>query len=1013
MAFTFPDPSIQQEFTAPNGVTYSWDPIDEKWYSKSSPPVDGFVKKEGGDSMEGPLTIKAQDPTDVRATKRVETLGVFSNSDNSALRLGTTRDRVYVGHNDVSINGPVKVGEIQEKSNGNGIKVSNTLTMSDNKLTGLPEAVDDSDAVPLVQLLDNVSTLQNEIVELEEEIDAIAPSVERGQFISTTYSNAPRDGEFMLATLTRKTVDYGDPDITLILFSKVDNEGVAHTYADVEDGELIQLFEEGNDSYGLYLIEGIDGNDDPSQTAVTFTVSPVSGFGEATEGDLARLKIFKAPEGGTADGFVMKTGDTMTGPLNIDAKSNPSASGTLFSIEGDRADGQSGDRLLEAKTNATNGDQIKYYGPITNDDEIVTKQYVDDKVDQSGGSEGGCINVNGGLLCAGDVHPKFMDTLRDSSLVKVYKLNDTPGLDLEGFTFNGNVDSENAIYRTNRNQNDRNKYVYKTNYVTSTQEQVGKIYGNEFYNNDYTKRTEIRKGTLSHDQKYAIIGTKFGGYSPGGPHDHKTQYIYVSQLNTDTYWNMAVTSGRTGNHYPFSMVSTGPRTDAESGYMIASFYASGRYNSTDQHNHKISVYRYGDRNITKEIRPSSLFGYTSAWGEICRGNPKYDEVFVVSRGSTRTPIFKVQFGDAVADTNFVEHTPKDSCPENIRQITYLPKSKRYYMGGNTKGYLTQPYDGPLDDQWFRNTIEVEIPRYTAIYKGSDPYEMNRYNADVAPFEFGSEIVLFGYTGSRNMVNPIDTTDQLRFYNPQAVMIFDGGTEFKKYESNVPAGQDDDWDGDDFGWTQTINYSYFDANEVDSVSQHYGTQSVRTQKDVEFLTPGINQPYTQPLYWNNQLVEIEQPGEIEVDNLDFTKELVTSTYGIDTSVTLLTRSGTVVDGFAYASSNSGPVSSNNNYKYIWFSNKWITDRFEELDITNAFDAKVVSMSGSLASTDTLGDFVTSSRGVPFKYNNIDGILVNLSSEIRYNKLSWRISMPSAYQVFLAYSEVDPLIQIDLS
>ena len=278
---------------------------------------DNYVKKEGGDSMEGPLVIQAQDPTDARATKKVQTLGVFSNSDSSALRLGTTRDRVYVGHDDVSINGPVKVGEIQEKSNGNGIKVSNTLTMSDNKLTGLPEAVDDTDAVPLVQLLDNVSILQNEIVELEEEIDAIAPSVERGQFISTTYSNAPRDGEFMLLTLAGKTLDYGDPDIAIVQLSKVDNEGVAHTYADVEDGQLLQLFEDGKPDYGLYLIEGVAGNDDPSQTAVTFTVSPVSGFGEATEGDLARLKIFKAPEGGTADGFVLKTGDTMTGTLTL------------------------------------------------------------------------------------------------------------------------------------------------------------------------------------------------------------------------------------------------------------------------------------------------------------------------------------------------------------------------------------------------------------------------------------------------------------------------------------------------------------------------------------------------------------------------------------------------------------------------------------------------------------------------------------------------------------------------
>jgi len=167
------------------------------------------------------------------------------------------------------------------------------------------------------KLCTEIEFLQNEIIELEEEIDAIAPSVERGQFISTAYSNAPRDGEFMLATLAGKTLDYGDPAIALIQLSKVDNEGVAHTYADVEDGQLLQLFEDGNADYGLYLIEAVAGNDDPAMTAVTFTVSPVSGLGEATEGDLARLKIFSAPSGGTADGFVLKTGDEMSGKLTF------------------------------------------------------------------------------------------------------------------------------------------------------------------------------------------------------------------------------------------------------------------------------------------------------------------------------------------------------------------------------------------------------------------------------------------------------------------------------------------------------------------------------------------------------------------------------------------------------------------------------------------------------------------------------------------------------------------------
>ena len=108
----------------------------------------------------------------------------------------------------------------------------------------------------------------------------------------------------MLATLAGKTTNYGDPDIALIQLSKVDNEGVAHTYADVEEGQLLQIFEDGNANYGLYLIEDVAGNDDQAMTAVTFTVSPVSGFGEATEGDLARVKVFMAPTAGNAEDFV-------------------------------------------------------------------------------------------------------------------------------------------------------------------------------------------------------------------------------------------------------------------------------------------------------------------------------------------------------------------------------------------------------------------------------------------------------------------------------------------------------------------------------------------------------------------------------------------------------------------------------------------------------------------------------------------------------------------------------------
>jgi hypothetical protein len=101
------------------------EPLDERYDER-------YVKKAGGDFMEGPLDIRKQDGTGSRDTNKVKTLGVYSGSDD-ALRLGTNdqTDRVYVGKNDTSFNGPIKVGEIVERHDGQGTTVTNELHVND------------------------------------------------------------------------------------------------------------------------------------------------------------------------------------------------------------------------------------------------------------------------------------------------------------------------------------------------------------------------------------------------------------------------------------------------------------------------------------------------------------------------------------------------------------------------------------------------------------------------------------------------------------------------------------------------------------------------------------------------------------------------------------------------------------------------------------------------------------------------------------------------------------------
>ena len=77
MSYSFPtDAKDGDKVQLDNGIEYIYQEDKERWVVNSS--KDGlsghFVKREGGDSMEGPLTMLTPKGADGRATKRVETL---------------------------------------------------------------------------------------------------------------------------------------------------------------------------------------------------------------------------------------------------------------------------------------------------------------------------------------------------------------------------------------------------------------------------------------------------------------------------------------------------------------------------------------------------------------------------------------------------------------------------------------------------------------------------------------------------------------------------------------------------------------------------------------------------------------------------------------------------------------------------------------------------------------------------------------------------------------------------
>ena len=201
-----------------------------------------------------------------------------------------------------------------------------TLKLDDDNGLTYNATIGDTDDAKTVTNKEYVDTrdgiLQNEIIELAEEINALSPVLERGLFISTAGATGPGEGEFFIRNASGKTIDYTDPTVTNIIISKKDKDDGDHFFTDVEVGDLLHLFEEGPDN-GLYEITSIAGNSSPTDpaVAVTFNVNLISGFGEATVGDVARLRISKPPSGGDASTFLSKYGERVidaTAPCNYE-----------------------------------------------------------------------------------------------------------------------------------------------------------------------------------------------------------------------------------------------------------------------------------------------------------------------------------------------------------------------------------------------------------------------------------------------------------------------------------------------------------------------------------------------------------------------------------------------------------------------------------------------------------------------------------------------------------------------
>lgn len=199
-------------------------------------------------------------------------------------------------------------------------------------------------------LASDLESTQRDVVELEEEIEALAPSFDRGRWKhdeTTTIKGSPDTGSYYLTTDTEVTNQFNDTK--KIYFNNVDAEDPpqTHTFDDVTEGMYIEVFEALDSSYLLATVDTI--TKESGYTVMDLTVVKAegeAGLSEEETPDIStsssqegiRVKFFTLADTGVdLDSLMPKSGGTFTGDVKIDrgdlhVKASNTGNGISFQV---------------------------------------------------------------------------------------------------------------------------------------------------------------------------------------------------------------------------------------------------------------------------------------------------------------------------------------------------------------------------------------------------------------------------------------------------------------------------------------------------------------------------------------------------------------------------------------------------------------------------------------------------------------------------------------------------------
>ena len=273
----------------------------------------------------------------------------------------------------------------------------------------------DLDVDALIEVVDQVEENKQDIIELEEEIDALAPTFDRGHWDYKAPANptdSPEEATYFIldedgtvATEFSKTAE--------ILFHNDDVAETTHTWAGIEEGQFIEVFDSNDEEFLLAEIDEVSLEVGYVKFAVTVKQSEGGPSGmppDPASEHRVRIKIFEIPEvdittlmpkaGGTFTGKVTHTKDIESKPAGtttfVNLKTFPPKHpetgewdySSQFGFNVDLDMGNSGYNAFKFSNrngsiltmNGGSNPAAKYEGRITEKNHLVNKEYVDARI---------------------------------------------------------------------------------------------------------------------------------------------------------------------------------------------------------------------------------------------------------------------------------------------------------------------------------------------------------------------------------------------------------------------------------------------------------------------------------------------------------------------------------------------------------------------------------------------------------------------------------------------------------